>query len=174
MRHPDSDAWRGLFESAAHWAMLAMATLALCLFLLAGCPSMQLAGQDADDWRADMLRRHNNRRARNGLPRLDMQGQCNRAAQGHAEMMAVVGRMEHVLFGQDAGDRLRRAGYDWSRWGENIAVGWELPGDVMSAWMHSPDHRANILSSWSNHVGFGYAEDDRGHPYWCVVIARPR
>lgn len=45
----------------------------------------------------------------------------------------------------------------WSA-GENIAAGYQSPAHVMDGWMHSPGHRANILTSSFNHcgVGFGY------------------
>lgn len=37
--------------------------------------------------------------------------------------------------------------------GENIAYGYETPRDLVSAWMHSPGHRANILSRHFHRIG---------------------
>ena len=37
--------------------------------------------------------------------------------------------------------------------GENIAYGYETPGELVSAWMHSPLHRANILSRQFHRIG---------------------
>lgn len=38
--------------------------------------------------------------------------------------------------------------------GENIAYGFETPHALVSAWMHSPGHRANILNPHFNRIGF--------------------
>ena len=43
----------------------------------------------------------------------------------------------------------------WSA-GENIAAGQRSPSSVMTAWMNSSGHRANILYSSYNHCGVGY------------------
>jgi uncharacterized protein YkwD len=37
--------------------------------------------------------------------------------------------------------------------GENIAYGYETPAALVSAWMHSPGHRANILSRHFDRIG---------------------
>ena len=37
--------------------------------------------------------------------------------------------------------------------GENIAYGYETPRALVSAWMHSPGHRANILSAHFHRIG---------------------
>ncbi len=43
--------------------------------------------------------------------------------------------------------------------GENIAMGQRTPSEVMTAWMNSPGHRANILNSNYTEVGVGYVSD---------------
>jgi uncharacterized protein YkwD len=53
-----------------------------------------------------------------------------------------------------------------SRWayGENIAWGMRAGGTpraILSAWMNSPGHRANILSRDFEHIGIGF---DDGTP----------
>ena len=55
-----------------------------------------------------------------------------------------------------AGDRMDAAGYSWSTWGENIAAGYSTPAAVMTAWMGSSGHRANILSTGYREIGVGY------------------
>jgi len=49
---------------------------------------------------------------------------------------------------------IKSAGYNYVYAGENLARGFTTPGDVISAWMASPDHRANMLSSNYQDVGF--------------------
>ena len=87
--------------------------------------------------------------------------------------MVARGHFGHVLNGKDAGDRIRAAGYEWSRWGENIAAGFDDEADVFQAWMHSPEgHRRNVLNPAFVHTGFGRAVDARGRVWWCAVFAR--
>ncbi|WP_418791621.1 CAP domain-containing protein [Phosphitispora sp. TUW77] len=52
--------------------------------------------------------------------------------------------------------------------GENIASGQSSPEDVVRAWMNSPGHRANIMSSKFAKIGVGYAYTSYGnyHHYW--------
>ncbi|RKY19266.1 MAG: hypothetical protein DRP63_00910 [Planctomycetota bacterium] len=48
--------------------------------------------------------------------------------------------------------------------GENIAYGFDSPQSVMQAWMNSPGHRSNILSSNYTHIGVGNCGGDlQGH-----------
>lgn len=49
----------------------------------------------------------------------------------------------------------KRVGYDYTYAGENLARGFTSSGDVVDAWMASPSHRENMLSSNYREVGFG-------------------
>jgi uncharacterized protein YkwD len=49
---------------------------------------------------------------------------------------------------------IKSAGYSYVYAGENLARGFSTPEDVVRAWMASPDHRANMLSSNYTDVGF--------------------
>jgi uncharacterized protein YkwD len=55
-------------------------------------------------------------------------------------------------------------------YGENVAVGQETPAAVTRAWMLSPGHRRNIMSSRYSEIGVGYVEDGRGRAYWTQVF----
>ncbi len=57
--------------------------------------------------------------------------------------------------------------------GENIARGYTSPEEVVDAWMNSPGHRANILSSSFTHLSIGcYSRNN--YLYWaqlfCTII----
>lgn len=52
--------------------------------------------------------------------------------------------------------RMKDAGYVYSWAGENIAAGYALPSSVMSGWMNSSGHRANILNANYRELGVGY------------------
>jgi uncharacterized protein YkwD len=53
-------------------------------------------------------------------------------------------------------NRMNAAGYIYNSAGENIAAGYTTPSAVMTAWMGSSGHRANILSTTFREIGIGY------------------
>jgi len=57
--------------------------------------------------------------------------------------------------------------------GENIAYGYETPHALVSAWMRSPGHRANILSSSYTQVGIGVVVDSKGILWVSEIFRRP-
>ncbi len=88
----------------------------------------------------------------------------NRAAQTHTASMASKNYFEHFgPRGQTPAARIRAAGYISSSHvgyevGENIAWGtlWmATPRAIVSAWMRSPGHRANILDRRYRDTGIG-------------------
>jgi uncharacterized protein YkwD len=104
-------------------------------------------------------------RSRRGLPPLRLNPKLSRAASRHSLDM-----VRHRYFahdsrnGRSAFDRMRATHYvprNAAWWlGENI--GWgsgslEQPIAMVRAWMHSPPHRANILSSHFRDIGIGIA-----------------
>ena len=119
----------------------------------------------------------NAERSNAGLPALRISGQLMEAAQLHADQMARLGRLEHVLSGAQyprPEDRLAAARYQWSAYAENIAMGQSTPAAAMDSWMRSSGHRANILSTSVTEIGIGFARDSAGRPYYVQVFGRPR
>jgi len=53
-------------------------------------------------------------------------------------------------------DMMKKYGINYSYAGENIAKGQRTPQEVMTAWMNSPGHRANILSANFTTIGVAY------------------
>src|SRR3954468_3086132 len=49
--------------------------------------------------------------------------------------------------------------------GENIAFGYETPRQLVSGWMHSPGHRANILNRHFHRIGVSGWRDAGGRTY---------
>ena len=74
------------------------------------------------------------------------------------------------------GDRVRNAGYDWSAVGENIAAGQQSVDTVMTAWLDSSGHCANIMySSYTEFGAASYSVDGSDFPiYWTQIFTRPR
>ena len=54
--------------------------------------------------------------------------------------------------------------------GENIASGYKTPADVMTAWMNSSGHRANILSKSYKEIGIGVYKDNTGRLNWVQLF----
>jgi uncharacterized protein YkwD len=116
----------------------------------------------------------NLRRAEAGLRPLWLHADVHTAARKHSADQARTDRMTHTgSDGSDAGQRIRREGYRWSAWGENVAMGYATPRAVMRAWMHSPGHRANILTRSFRHIGVGVRRSEDGTIYWTMDLVRP-
>ena len=119
----------------------------------------------------------NAERANAGVPALRTNSRLMDAAQLQADQMVRLGRLEHVLSGgryPKPEDRLAAAGYQWSSYAENIAMGQTSAAGVMDSWMRSSGHRANILSPNNTEIGIGFARDSAGRPYYVQVFGKPR
>ncbi|GAA3247252.1 CAP domain-containing protein [Streptomyces labedae] len=98
----------------------------------------------------------NAERAEAGCAPVTANSTLNTAAQRHSEDMASTGTMSHTgSDGSDPGERITRAGYAWSTYGENVAYGYSTPEQVMQGWMTSPGHKANILNCSFKEIGVG-------------------
>jgi uncharacterized protein YkwD len=107
----------------------------------------------------------NAERARHRLRPLRLNHKLSTAAQRHSRAMARKRFFSHTSpGGASFVDRIRSTGYlsgarSWTV-GENIAYGSgsrSTPRSIGSAWMNSPPHRANILSSSFRSIGIGVA-----------------
>jgi uncharacterized protein YkwD len=89
--------------------------------------------------------------------------QLGASAQNWAQVMA----SSKALFHSDLGSLLNST--DFSTVGENVLAGpaGMSAGDMESAWMASPTHRANILGPFSA-VGVGIAQGADGQVYVAV------
>ena len=54
--------------------------------------------------------------------------------------------------------------------GENIAWGQKSPEEVVTAWMNSAGHRANILNAKFTELGVGYRQNGRGVNYFTQLF----
>jgi uncharacterized protein YkwD len=89
-------------------------------------------------------------------------------ARAHSADMRDRGYFDHVTpEGLDPFDRAERAGQ--TARAENIAMGQQDPAEVMTAWMNSPGHRANILDCSLTRLGVGIAQGSGG-PWWTQLF----
>jgi len=112
-------------------------------------------------------------RQKNGLATLQLDSSVSNVARTKSKDMAANNYFAHQspTYGS-AGDMLKQSGINWSAWGENIASGQRTPEAVVTAWMNSEGHRANILSSNFAKIGVGYVTNSNGTPYWTQMFIK--
>jgi hypothetical protein len=96
------------------------------------------------------------------------------AAQTKAQDMAKNNYWSHTSpSGKTPWDFINASGYSYQLAGENLAYGFDSAVSVISAWMNSPEHRANILTSAYQNVGFGVysSANFRGQGPETIVVA---
>jgi hypothetical protein len=102
-------------------------------------------------WQIVMLA--NKARAEKGAGPLEWDPALAAAARQHCLTMAAAGAIAHRYEGEpDVAGRAGQAGAHFSLIEENVAIG-RSPASIHSAWMHSADHRANLLSPDVDRVG---------------------
>lgn len=96
----------------------------------------------------------NQDRAQNNLNTLSVNSKLITAASMKANDMSTYGYFAHVSpQGVTPWHWFKKAGYTFLHAGENLAVNFSSSRDVEVAWMNSPGHRANILSSNFKEIG---------------------
>ena len=111
-------------------------------------------------------------RAQAGAGFLRKSAVLTQVAAVHAADLVATGQFSHQgSDGSSVGDRARRAGYGYCFIAENIARGQDTLDEVISGWMFSPGHRANMLHSRVDEFGIGIAQGPNG-PIWVLVVAR--
>ena len=128
------------------------------------------AAASGSDFVNQVIELTNKERLHAGLPALKRQPRLQDSAGWLARDMS-----EHVYFDhrdssqRDMPARLSDFKYDgYHAVGENIAMGQRTPEGVVRAWMHSPGHRANILSIQFSEIGAAYVPPSprNGYGYW--------
>ena len=101
----------------------------------------------------------NQGRVVNGLPDLQVSPLLQAAAQEKASDMASKGYFAHTSpQGLTPWYWFQQVGYNFDYAGENLAVNFSDSQDVTTAWMNSPEHRANILSTDFTQIGIATAQ----------------
>jgi uncharacterized protein YkwD len=110
-------------------------------------------------------------------PPLASSVQLSQVALAYARDMATWGYMNHTgRDGSSPARRISRSGYRWSEVGENLASGVMTADEVVTGWLGSPEHCANLMDPLYRQVGVGYAvnpHDQRG-VYWAMEFGTPR
>ncbi len=111
----------------------------------------------------------NEERAKEGLVALTLDSAVQSAAQVRAKETAT--SFSHSRpNGTSFSTALTEAGVSYRGSGENIAWGQKTPEEVVSGWMNSQGHRANIMSSSFTKIGVGYYQNAQGVNYWTQLF----
>lgn len=101
----------------------------------------------------------NEKRLENGLEPLKLNSELTKAAQSKADHMFQNNYWAHFAPDKTSPWKfILESGYDYIYAGENLAKGFVNSKDAVDAWMNSPTHRDNILSSQYEDVGFAIVE----------------
>jgi uncharacterized protein YkwD len=104
-----------------------------------------------------------------GLSALAWDSRAAAVAQAHSRDMFDRHYFSHTSpDGRSTWDRLAARGINYSQAGENIAWGQGTGRAVLTAWLRSPGHRANIERGSFTHHGVG-----KVGTYWTHVFIRP-
>lgn len=120
------------------------------------------------NYASEVLRLVNEERAKEGLAALTTNTPLINAANKRAE--ETVKSFSHTRpNGTNFSTALAEYGVDYRTAGENIAYGQKTPQEVVTAWMNSPGHRANIMNSKFNKIGIGVHQSN-GVIYWSQLF----
>ena len=108
---------------------------------------------------AGVIDRTNYERAQNQVTGLIESKELDRSAQAKADDILKRQYFEHTApDGKTVSTLVTAAGYEYIRVGENLALGdFSNNLDLVTAWMNSPGHRANILDKRYQDIGIGIA-----------------
>ena len=152
-----------MFRNRRHALITVLATAVLCLAapsVASACPGGdgELSAGSVRASEAVTFCLINRERTTRGLRALRRNKRLDLASRRHARSMAARNFFAHGNFvGRIKSADYLRGARAW-RLGENIAWGSGVlgtPGEIVDSWMHSPGHRANILSRGFREIGVG-------------------
>lgn len=119
-------------------------------------------------YETEVARLVNVQRSQNGLAPLTMNWELSRVARYKSQDMVNKKYFSHTspTYGSPF-DMMKSFGISYRTAGENIAYGQRTPQEVVTAWMNSAGHRANILNSSFTQIGVGYVAAGN---YWTQMF----
>lgn len=114
----------------------------------------------------------NTQRTNNGLAPLTYDSRLAASAAAKAQHMVTYGYWAHTApDGTTPWTFVRNAGYPYVVVGENLAKGFSADSSVISAWMGSSSHRANILNAKFRHIGIAVTSGVIAGKQTTVIVA---
>lgn len=100
----------------------------------------------------------NSERAAVRAGELSLSDKLSQAAQAKANDMVARNYWSHITpDGQEPWAFINTTGYTYHAAGENLAYGFGTSKEILTGWMNSPNHKANIINQNYTEVGFGIA-----------------
>jgi uncharacterized YkwD family protein len=129
-------------------------------------------GTTTSNYANQVLTLVNQERSKAGLKPLKLNSTLTKSAQAKSQDMHDKKYFDHnsPTYGTPF-QMMSKFGYKYSYAGENIAMGQKTPKEVMTAWMNSAGHKANILNSNYTEIGIGYVADGN---YWTQQFGKPQ
>ncbi len=134
----------------------------------------QVLGAQSDITQAALVEQTNQIRSKNQEQNVTLDSKLSDAAQAKANDMAAKNYWSHnAPDGKTPWSFIQQSGYAYESAGENLAYGFASSDSVISGWMNSGEHRANILHAAYQQVGFGIvrAPNYQGHGPETIVVA---
>ena len=137
-----------------------LSTAAVCLFadaanqpvsLITAPRQPEVRKPDLNTVEQGIIAGTNAQRARYGLPALEIDPSLEKQARGQAAWMTNHQSMQHTS----------------AAVGENIGMGQRSAEEIVTAWMNSSGHRANILNGSYRKIGASAYTAPNGTIYWC-------
>lgn len=131
-------------------------------------------GAESNLTQQSLLASTNEDRLEHEASALTLDSTLSKAAQAKANDMAARDYWSHETpENEDPWSFITESGYQYQAAGENLAYGFNSADAVLNAWMHSPDHRANVLSNAYTQVGFGVAQSSnfQGEGPETIIVA---
>jgi uncharacterized protein YkwD len=150
---------------ARRLAMLALVPAALFGVVVAASPA-EAAVPTTAKLETDIVNATNVMRVRAGCAKLRLDANLTKAARTQSTWMARSAKFSHVGSANSTFvTRAKAAGYS-APIAENIAWGYRNGAQVVTSWMNSPAHKANIVNCKAKAVGVGAAYAANGTPYY--------
>lgn len=124
--------------------------------------------QSLNAYELEVVRLINEIRAQYGLGQLSINTELSHVARIKSQDMHDKGYFSHTspTYGSPF-EMMKHFGIRYRTAGENIAMGYRSPQNVVDGWMNSPGHRANILNGSFREIGMGYVASGN---YWTQMF----
>ena len=151
-------------ESLLYFCFIVLATFGL-IKAIRFFPGIErsILGYASNITAEQVLEQTNQQRVAQGLPALRLNNQLTQAALSKGQNMFQDQYWAHTSpSGLEPWSFIKNAGYAYKAAGENLARDFSTTGDMMSAWMSSPTHQENILSSKFQEIGIAVIDGSLG------------
>lgn len=112
----------------------------------------------------------NQERIKSGLTILTSNPLLNKAALNKANDIILNQNFGHTINGKKFSGWIKEAGYNYTAAGENLAIDFASSERIISAWLNSETHRANILNKDYKEIGVAIIEGEYKNENTIIVV----